>query len=194
MCRALAKETDGDWTKFVQNQKKTQDMGQKWRAFKNMCRFLKHPIGYIYWKTSPAHQQGRVRFMWLACAFHLYSSFVLYAYVKNKKENMISSWRHRIGETNDMHEAQHKDRRFPADRKKNYLKYSNHSQQRRNKRVGMIHLNWWCRDQNFRKYFEMRKKNGILPSTSGFYHEKIFKEVADQNTKIMAMRASQQSK
>ena len=24
---------------------------------------------------------------------------------------------------------------------------------------------YWCRDQNFRKYFEMRKKNGIEPST-----------------------------
>ncbi len=23
---------------------------------------------------------------------------------------------------------------------------------------------YWCRDQNFRKYFEMRKKNGITPS------------------------------
>lgn len=23
---------------------------------------------------------------------------------------------------------------------------------------------YWCRDQNFRKYFEMRKKNGIAPS------------------------------
>jgi hypothetical protein len=23
---------------------------------------------------------------------------------------------------------------------------------------------YWCRDQNFRKYFEMRKKNGIQPS------------------------------
>ena len=23
---------------------------------------------------------------------------------------------------------------------------------------------YWCRDQNFRKYFEMRKKNGMAPS------------------------------
>lgn len=23
---------------------------------------------------------------------------------------------------------------------------------------------YWCRDQNFRKYFEMRKKHGIEPS------------------------------
>ena len=25
---------------------------------------------------------------------------------------------------------------------------------------------YWCRDQNFRKYFEMRKKNGITPSVN----------------------------
>jgi hypothetical protein len=25
---------------------------------------------------------------------------------------------------------------------------------------------YWCRDQNFRKYFEMRKKNGIEPSAN----------------------------
>jgi hypothetical protein len=25
---------------------------------------------------------------------------------------------------------------------------------------------YWCRDQNFRKYFEMRKKHGIEPSVN----------------------------
>merc|ERR1740117_139102 len=53
VARSLAKETDGDWAKFVQNQKKPQDMAQKWRGFKNIARFFKHPIGYIYWKSSP---------------------------------------------------------------------------------------------------------------------------------------------
>ena len=107
---------------------------------------------------------------------------------------MIENWRHRIGETNALHGPQHKDRRFPVDRKKNYLKYSNLYQQRRNKRIGMMHTNWWCRDQNFRKYFEMRKKNGIQPSETGFYHEKIYKEVAEKNLAISQMRHSQQAK
>merc|ERR1711990_160319 len=179
--RSLAKETDGDWTKFVQNQKKPQDMGQKWRGFKNIARFFKHPVGYVYWKSSPLHETNRLRFMYFAMMFHLYSSFVLWALVKNQKEKMIENWRHRIGETNDKHTMQHKDRRFPNDRKKNYLKYSNIYQQRRNKRLGMIMTNWWCRDQNFRKYFEMRKKNGIQPATTGFKHEQIFNDVAQQN-------------
>ncbi len=32
---------------------------------------------------------------------------------------------------------------------------------------------YWCRDQNFRKYFEMRKKNGIAPSIdyNSFYNK-----------------------
>jgi hypothetical protein len=31
---------------------------------------------------------------------------------------------------------------------------------------------YWCRDQNFRKYFEARKRHGIAPSinVSGFYN------------------------
>ena len=34
---------------------------------------------------------------------------------------------------------------------------------------------YWCRDQNFRKYFEMRKKNGIKPSVkiSGYYNKNL---------------------
>jgi len=194
VARSLAKETDGDWAKFVQNQKKPQDMAQKWRGFKNIARFFKHPIGYIYWKSSPLVETNRVRFLYFACLFHLYSSFVLWALVKNQKERMCENWRHRIGETNDKHGPAHKDRRFPNDRKKNYLKYSNLYQQRRNKRLGMIYTNWWCRDQNFRKYFEMRKKNDIKPATSGFYHEKIYTDVATQNAAFAEMRYKQEAK
>ena len=38
---------------------------------------------------------------------------------------MIEHWRYRLGETNRIHDSGHKDRRFPADRKKNYVRYSN---------------------------------------------------------------------
>ena len=63
---------------------------------------------------------------------------------------------------------------------------------RRNKRVSMIHTNWWCRDQNFRKYFEMRKRHDIRPSLSGFYHEDIHKDTVAKNQAMMNMRASQE--
>jgi hypothetical protein len=100
------------------------------------------------------------------------------------------NWRWHIGEINKTHAGTVSDRRHPADRKKNYVRYSNFHQIRRNKRLGMIHLNWWCRDQNFRKYFEMRKKNGIRPSNdiNSFYHVKIHDEANKKNAEIAAIR------
>merc|ERR1719400_295936 len=142
---------------------------------------------------EPFHRQNRVRFLWGMVIFHLWSSFLLYTMVKNKKERMIDHWRWRIGEINKTHGTLNRDRRMPVNRIKNYVRYSNFHQVRRNKRLSMIHTNWWCRDQNFRKYFEMRKKNGIKPSLSGFYHEKIYNEVAEKNAAIAAMRHSRQA-
>ena len=70
--RALAKETDGDFNKFVQNIKKPRDEAQKWRAFKNFARFYKNPFAYCYWKLNAFHQQNRVRLMWVLLFYHLY--------------------------------------------------------------------------------------------------------------------------
>ncbi len=191
--RALAKETDGDFTKFVLRTQKPRDMAQKWRAFKNISRFFKNPWGYTFWKVAQLSSQNRIRIMWGLLLFHLYQSFILYLVTKMKKESMIGKWKWHIGETNQFYDSPHNDRRFPADRKKNYVRYSNFHQVRKNKKISMIHTNWWCRDQNFRKYFDMRKRHNIEPSMSGFYHDKI---LADSNSKIMAFaaqRASQKS-
>jgi hypothetical protein len=165
-------------------------MAQKWRAFKNIARFMKNPMAYTYWKTQPLHAQNRIRVVWVLLCFHLYSSFTVFVVIKNKKEKMMEHWRHSIGEINKAHGAIHNDQRMPADHKKNYVRYSNFHQVRRNKKLSMIWFNWWCRDQSFRKYFELRKKNGIKPSLSGFYHEKIYTDVAAKNAEIAAMRRS----
>lgn len=53
--RSLAKETDGDFAKFVLTTRKPRDMAQKWRAFKNMARMVKNPAAYLYWKLEPLH-------------------------------------------------------------------------------------------------------------------------------------------
>ena len=45
------KATDGDFGKFVNTMKKPRDNAQKWRAFKNIARFFKNPVGYTYWKV-----------------------------------------------------------------------------------------------------------------------------------------------
>ena len=113
--------------------------------------------------------------------------------VKNKKERMIDHWRFRLGEISKTHGTLTRDRRLPADHKKNYVRYSNFHQIRRNKRLNMVWTNWWCRDQNFRKYFEMRKRHGIKPSLSGFYHEQIYNDTAAKNLKISQMRASREA-
>ena len=123
--RALAKETDGDFAKFVMTTRKPRDNAQKWRAFKNFARFFKNPVGYSFWKIMPLHGQNRIRFIWVLLVFHLYSSFLLYMMIKNKKERMIEHWRYRLGEVNKMQGAPHRDRRLPVDRKKNYVRYSN---------------------------------------------------------------------
>ena len=89
---------------------------------------------------------------------------------------MVAKWKWHVGEINQWYSAPHSDRRFPADRKKNYVRYSNFHQIRRNKKTSMIHTNWWCRDQNFRKYFDMRKRHDMKPAMAGFYHDPIYEE------------------
>ena len=80
--RALAKETDGDFTKFVARTQKPRDMAQKWRAFKNISRFFKNPFGYTFWKLASLSSQNRIRLVYVLLIFHLYQSFMLYLLTK----------------------------------------------------------------------------------------------------------------
>ena len=82
----------------------------------------------------------------------------------------------------------HDEREMPRNRHKEYLRYSNFHQKTRTKRLTLIHYNWWCRDQNFRKYFEMRKKNGIIPSETGFKHEPIRENLVKTMTELEEMK------
>ena len=145
-------------------------------------------MAYTYWKLRGLHDQNRIRFIWVLLIFHLYSSFVLWAVMKNKKERMIEKWYYSIGEASKSYGAPTRDRRLPADHKKNYVRYSNLHQKLRNKKISMIWTNWWCRDQNFRKYFEMRKRHNIRPAFSGFYHESIRAETARKSNELYQQR------
>ena len=186
----MAKEYDGDFAKMVNKTGKPRDEAQKWRAFKNFTRFFKNPFGYTFWKVATLSNQNRIRFIYVLMVFHLYQSFMLYLLTKSKKENMIANWRWHIGENNKHYSNPTSDRRFPAHRHKNYLRYSNFHQQLKNKRISMIHTNWWCRDQVFRKYFDIRKRNGMEPSMSGFYHEDVDAKTKAQNTEWARIRAN----
>ena len=168
-------------------------MAQKWRAFKNIARLYKNPYAYVFWKFHVLSSQNRIRLVWLVLFYHLYSSFSLYLLTKLQKENMLTKFLYSTGDVNQFYGLPN-ELRMPADRKKNYLRYSNFHQARRNKKTDMIHLNWWCRDQNFRKYFEMRKKQGIQPSMSGFYHEPIHAETVKQHQEWADLRASRQAR
>merc|ERR1711924_395465 len=159
-------ENDGDFTKFVARTNKPRDHAQKYRAYKNITRFFKNPFGYTYWKLATLSSQNRLRITYALLIFHLYQSFMLYLLTKMKKENMIAKWRWHIGENNRHYDSQ------------------------RNKRISMIHTNWWCRDQVFRKYFDMRKKHGIEPAMSGFYHDTLYAKTLAQNTEWANIRAS----
>lgn len=48
----------------------------------------------------------------------------------------------------------------------------------KNMNANCVTTAYWCRDQNFRKYFEMRKKHGIAPSVdyNNFYNKDKCKE------------------
>ena len=45
-------------------------------------------------------------------------------------------------------------------------------------------------ESQFRKYFEMRKRHGIRPALSGFYHEQIYADVEKKNWELSQRRAS----
>ena len=121
---------------------------------------------------------------------HLYQSFYLYLLTQTKKDNMVTKYYWSIGEVTKFYGVP-RELRMPADRKKNYVRYSNFHQVRRNKKSSMIHTNWWCRDQNFRKYFEMRKRHDFKPALSGFYHEGIYADSVKKNQALIDLRASQ---
>jgi hypothetical protein len=191
--RALAKETDGDFTKFVHKTAKPRDMAQKWRAFKNISRLFKNPLGYTFWRCASMANQNRIRAVYVILIWHLYNSFYVFLTCKKMKEGMMLQWLWAVGEVNDQ-VGLPKESRMPADRKKNYVRYSNFHQIRRNKRTSMIHTNWWCRDQNFRKYFEMRKRHNIKPAISGFYHDSLYEETLAKNKEWAALRQTRSAR
>jgi hypothetical protein len=51
-------------------------------------------------------------------------------------------------------------------------KTANFNSQGKNMSENNLTTAYWCRDQNFRKYFEIRKRHGIAPSidVKGFYN------------------------
>ena len=73
------------------------DNGQKWRAYKNIARAWKNPIGYMYWKTDVFAKNNRIRFMYLNLAYMLWHSVAITMMCKSTKTSMIAHWRYQTG-------------------------------------------------------------------------------------------------
>lgn len=54
--RSLGRQFDWDMEKF-RNGPKAADKGNKRRFMKNVARFVKNPVGYVYWKTFRVNQR-----------------------------------------------------------------------------------------------------------------------------------------
>ena len=180
--RTIGKRCDGDLTRFAQMSKKPRDDAQRWRAFKNIVRFYRNPLGYTYWKTQPFFQQNRVRIVYVLLFYHMYNTLMLVVQCRGNKRKMIEDYASATGRSSKNFTGLSAMNRMPQDMKKNYVRYSNFHQMRRNKQVSKMHLPWWSRDQNFRKYFEMRKKHGIEPSLSGFANDKHYEKFMKKAT------------
>ena len=110
---------------------------------------------------------------------HLFFGVVGTVTYKSKLEVLQKKWLYQVGLLNKYNSGFKDPRSYPANLHKNYLRYSNLNQKSKNKKSKSFMLNWWSRDQNFRKYFEMRKKNGLRPAETGFYHDKIREEFVE---------------
>lgn len=58
--RSFGKTYDWELEKFRLS-RKTVDKGNKRRFFRNVFRFIKHPVGYLTWATSRWHMARRAR-------------------------------------------------------------------------------------------------------------------------------------
>lgn len=72
----------------------------------------------------------------------------------------------------------------------NKKKMSNFNAMYKNMHENNVTSAYWCRDQNFRKYFEMRKKNDIEPSVdyNNFYNKDKCKAYYDGLVEMTFMR------
>jgi len=155
--RSLGKQYDWELGKWAAS-KKAPDRGNKKRFFKNVWRFIKHPLGYTYWKTA-RWRLGRGRLQGTT-----FSIAALLIFIKYKRVSLAQAKRNHFiqvsgenvqgsGLTPQGFEDQHLARQVNTFHSLLYYHIP----------ANKIVVNP-CKTQNFRKYFELRKKNGILPS------------------------------
>ncbi|KRX00172.1 hypothetical protein PPERSA_10671 [Pseudocohnilembus persalinus] len=154
--RSIGKQYDFDYEKFRLS-KKSIDKGNKRRWFKNVLRLAKHPAGYLYWKTYK-FRQAKASLIVTCLGIGFTSMFI-----KMKMQSMRNAKKNHFL----LRSGKNIEGSGP-----NYLGY--HDNQLPT--MSMPLTQWLyhplaghkivtnpCRDQNYRKYFELRKRNGIKP-------------------------------
>lgn len=155
--RSLGKQYDWELGKFG-GSKKSVDAGNKKRFFKNLWRFLKHPIGYTYWKTARYRQaKGRLQ----ATTFGIAAIMTVIYYKKLSMANAKKNHFIQVSGQNVQGSG---------------LTPQGFEDQKLARQLNTIHSFLYydipgnkivvnpCKNQNFRKYFELRKRYGIKPS------------------------------
>mmetsp|Transcript_9615 Transcript_9615/g.10828 ORF Transcript_9615/g.10828 Transcript_9615/m.10828 type:complete len:209 (+) Transcript_9615:55-681(+) len=152
--RSIGKQTDWELEKFRAS-KKYPDRGNKKRFIKNVFRFFKHPIGYLFWKTyqfRSARQRALAHTLGMAAICSLiYLKKVSLAqarknyYIQVNGQNVQGAGLTKFG-----WEDESLGRQPNTIHSWLYYDLSGHKIVSNPARV-----------QNYRKYFEMRKKHGI---------------------------------
>jgi len=154
--RSMGKQYDWELEKF-RLAKKYPDRGNKRRWFKNMFRLIKHPMGYLWWKTYRFRTaKGRLMAtcMGIAAIFTLYKYKYLSMQLQKKATYALFSGKNveGTGVSNMGYYDQILAKQAMPLTELLYYEVPGHK----------IIVSP-CRDQNYRKYFELRKKHGINP-------------------------------
>jgi len=195
--RRLLKDYDGDLAKISINTRKPYDKAQRWRGLKNHVNVLKNPLGFYTWRRLYAENQNRGPKVWYSFVYVCLAGIVWNMARKSQlQHDRTENYKYMIGaRTFHPVNSEGDDRLITEDdtmaMKK---KMSNLNLQFKNPSKWCMTTAYWARDQNFRKYFEMRKKNGIEPSTnySKFYNKDKAKSYYDGLTEadFMYQRAA----
>jgi len=154
--RSMGKQYDWELEKF-RLAKKFPDRGNKRRLFKNLFRVVKNPFGYFFWKTFK-YREGNPRFMATTIGIGLVLMLVHYkqysAQTAKKQHWVLINGKNIESMEQTMPGFYHQRTMLQQMPLTQFLYYEIPGQK--------IVVNP-CRDQNYRKYFEMRKKYGLKP-------------------------------
>ncbi len=83
--------------------KKPRDEAQRWRAFKNITRFHRNALGYIYWKTLPYFSKNRFRLVYALLFYHMWNTWMLMAQCRDTKTTAIEHYAYATGRSSEMY-------------------------------------------------------------------------------------------